>query len=66
MEIKFIRGTFHLGYAYRAGDTAGSLPDDVVKMLVEGGYAVPAKLKTRLEPKAEEVITPIVKRTRKK
>lgn len=62
--IKIIRSTVHLGYAYRAGDTA-ELPDKVAKMLVDGGYAVFTELKKRPKEK-KEVITPVVSRTKKR
>jgi len=58
MHIRILKGTFHLGYAYRAGDTTKSLPDDEAKKLVAGGYAVPVELKKRpVKPEKAEVQT---------
>jgi len=39
MKVKFLKGTFHLGYAHRAGDTA-DYPEDIAKRFIKGGYAV--------------------------
>lgn len=47
MHIRILRGTFHLGYAYRAGDTTKSLPDEIAKELIASNYAVPMELKKR-------------------
>jgi hypothetical protein len=64
MDIKFIRSPLHLGYAYRAGDTTGSLPDEIAKILVSDGYAVPliSERPKRLDP---EVHTTQIKRRKK-
>ena len=47
MHIKILRGTMHLGYAYRAGDTPTQVPDKTAKELINSGYAVPMELKKR-------------------
>lgn len=54
MVIKFLRGAFHLGYAYRAGDVAVSLPEEVCKELIEGKYAIEHSLRKRPEKKPEK------------
>ena len=67
MEIKFIRSVAHLGYAYRAGDGASTLPDDVAQKMVDEGYAVAAKLKKRPVKEVQpEVRTRPVERSRKR
>jgi len=66
MDIKIIRATHSLGWAYKAGMTA-RLPDEVAKELIEGGYAIPVEGKRR--PKKEvkpEVLTTQVTRSRKR
>lgn len=57
MDIKFIRGVAHLGYAYRAGQGAGSLPDEKAKWFIEHGYAIEVKDKPRpkrVRPKVQD------------
>ena len=63
MHIRILKGTFHLGYAYRAGDTTKSLPDEIAKELVAGGYAVPMELKKR--PVKAKVETTVIERKKK-
>ena len=62
MDIKFLKGTFHLGYAYRAGDTTGSLPDETAKELIKTGYAIPQGLKKRPTIKPEVKTTHITRK----
>jgi len=63
MKVKFIKGTFHLGYAYRAGDGA-NLPDEVAKKFIEGKYAIPQEERKEREPIVEKtVISRAKKRT---
>ena len=65
MDIKFLKGVFHFGYAYRAGDTTGSLPDKVAKEFIATGYAVPAGLKKRPEKPPEAKVQTTVVRKKK-
>lgn len=61
MDIKFLKGTFHLGYAYRAGDTTGSLPDELAKELISTGYAIPQGIKKRPDVMPEVKTTHITR-----
>jgi hypothetical protein len=64
INVKFLRGTFHLGLAHRAGDTA-NLNDDLAKRLIEGKYAVENIKRQRKEVKPEVKTTQIT-RSRKR
>jgi hypothetical protein len=72
MDIKFLRGTMHLGYAYRAGDTTGSLPDEKAREFIASGYAIPVELKKRPEkpsvkkPAKAKVETTVIERKKKR
>jgi len=60
MNVKFIRGTFHLNLAYRAGDTA-KLNDELAKKLIEAKYAVLNEPRKRKEVKPEVKTTEITR-----
>jgi len=60
MKVKFIRGTFHLGYAYRAGDTA-SLPEEVAERFIKGKYAILNEERKRKEVKPKVQTTQITR-----
>jgi hypothetical protein len=64
INVKFLRGTFHLGLAHRAGDTA-NIDDDLAKRLIDGGYAIEniKKRRKEVEPKVE---TTQITRSRKR
>lgn len=70
MKVRILRGTLHLGYAYRPGEA--NPPDDIAKILIAAKLAVPIAEK-RPEPtvvtaevKATETTKEVVKRTYKK
>ena len=65
MNIKFIRGTIHLGYAHRAGDTA-NYPDEVAKRFVESGYAVENETRKRKAGEQKQVKTTQQTRSKKR
>jgi len=66
MNIVFLRAAHGLGYAYKAGATTGSLPDEVAQMLIDGGYAKLVGVKKRPKEKKPEVKTTHVTRSRKR
>ena len=71
MIIKFKRGAAHLGYAYRAGSVAASLPDEACKYLIEAGIAEditpkPKPRKAQVEKAVIEDSVKTVVRKRKK
>jgi hypothetical protein len=58
MWIKFKKSPIGLGYAYKVGSVAASLPDKDAKKLVEQGYAddvTPVKKPPRAKPKDTQV-----------
>lgn len=65
MKIKFKQGAAHLGYAYRKGSVAASLPLDKAKYLVEIGIAeeIPEE---KAEPKRAKPKTTQVKKAKVK
>ena len=63
MHIRILKGTFHLGYAYRAGNETKTLADDKCKELIAGDYAVAVKLKKR--PVKAKVETTVIERKKK-
>ena len=60
MVIEFKRGASHLGYAYRKGSRAASLPDKICKELIDIGIAIDV---TPIKPKRAKVKTAVVKKT---
>ena len=76
MHIKFKRGATHLGYAYRAGSIAASLPDKDCEYLIEVGIAEdvtpkpkPRKAKVQkavIEDTTKSVVEDTVKTVRKR
>lgn len=65
MDIKIIRSTIGLGWAYKAGMTA-RLPDEVAQQLIDGGFAVEVIKKERPKQVKPEVKTTQVTRSRKR
>ena len=65
MDIKIIRSTIGLGWAYKAGMTA-RLPDKVAQELIDGGYAIQAKKQERPKEVKPKVKTTQVTRSRKR
>ena len=66
MLIKITKSVVHLGFGYRVGGTTDKLSDKDAKKLVQMGRAVvlpSVKVEKESEP---EVITAVVKKTRKR
>jgi hypothetical protein len=66
MNIKFIKSPIPLGYAYRAGQGAGSLPDHVAQKMIDDGYAILIEKKERPKEVKPEVKTTQITRARKR
>lgn len=65
MDIKLLKGTFHFGYAYRAGDTTGAVPDEIAKEWIKTGYAIPVGIKERpVKEQKPEVKTTVITRSK--
>jgi len=63
MVIKFIKSPIGLGYAYKEGKTAASLPIKDCKELIELGYAIDITPKPKAKPKDTQVKKATVKTT---
>lgn len=61
MQIKFKRSPYRLGYAYRKGSVAASLPDKDCKYLIEIGIAEDVTPIKKAKPKTATVKKATVK-----